>query len=97
MKKNSALTPAPISAPTADAVETYTLTREEQLLFTLVEERVKAANVALQLATLHVETSARSSRELHKELEAKYSENGKYEFVGSLDLGTGVGRRKLKE
>ena len=102
----SAPKPAAVAAPAelalegtvtalAPDVESFTFDEMDRLRWALAEERVKSARMALGLAQQAMQVAEREFTVFREQVTAKYSESGKYQFVGSVELATGAGQRKL--
>lgn len=70
--------------------EQYTMQQEELLQLSLLQLAHENAALKLQLAR-------DQQKKFLQDLEAKYTENGKYELLGEVDSQTRVGHRRLAE
>ena len=91
---------APVPAETLDAIvapsgEPFTFDTEERLRWALADERLRSAKMALQMAQQAAQTAEQELSGLRNALADKYSERGKYTFIGSVDIATGIGSRRL--
>jgi hypothetical protein len=72
------------------SLEEYQITEGEMLTLQLLQSKAETAQVQLQLATQAIEVFTHN-------LAGKYSEYGKYQLHGEIDVRTRTGSRRIKE
>jgi hypothetical protein len=86
----------------AGAVEEFRLSEVDLLRSKLADAELNTARLAMNAAHAMMETKVAEFNKLQVELNAKYTEGGKYEVVQpdgggpSVDQTTGAGKRRLK-
>lgn len=93
--KSTKKAPATAAAPQRPEVQAFTLEKDELLQLMYCEERVARlrSDMALTQNVLQQEAVTRDS--VKEALASKYTENGKYVFVGAINKDTFSGERVL--